>query len=74
MALTDTAAFVARNAVVVTATPCEHLPPARLTTGPFGVTPDGRPNAVWFTRDTVRRTSEKFRDVLALINTGAAVA
>lgn len=42
----------------ITATPCQHLPPGEctgfiLTTADFGVNGDGRPNAIFFTGDTV---------------------
>ncbi|KAI1118024.1 Metallo-hydrolase/oxidoreductase [Nemania sp. NC0429] len=70
----------------VTGTPCKHLPGGEctgfvLTTAGFGTHPaDGKPNAVYFSGDTVydadlqlaERIREKWHVSLALLNLGAA--
>lgn len=66
----------------ITATPTQHFPGNEctgfiLTTDRFGRHADGRPNAVWFTGDTVyieefARIPEQFHVVVALMNLGSA--
>lgn len=67
----------------VTATPCQHLPGGEctgfvLTTESFGISPDGRPNAIYFSGDTVyveelaKTIPEKWRVVAAIFNLGNA--
>ncbi|RMJ24584.1 hypothetical protein PHISP_04540 [Aspergillus sp. HF37] len=68
----------------ITATPCQHLPGGEstgfiLTTADFGMSADGRPNAIYFTGDTVyidelARIPEKFHIVAAVMNLGSAHA
>ncbi|KAJ5629397.1 Zn-dependent hydrolases of the beta-lactamase protein [Penicillium herquei] len=68
----------------ITATPCQHLPGGEctgfiLTTADFGVSPDGRPNAIYFTGDTVyidelAKIPEMFHIVAAVMNLGSAHA
>ncbi|KAJ5360189.1 Zn-dependent hydrolases of the beta-lactamase protein [Penicillium concentricum] len=68
----------------VTATPCQHLPGGEctgfiLTKAEFGVSADGRPNAIYFTGDTVyidelAKIPEKFHIVAAVMNLGSAFA
>lgn len=68
----------------ITATPCQHLPGGEctgfiLTTKDFGVAEDGKPNAIYFTGDTVyidelAKIPEKFHVVAAVMNLGAAYA
>ncbi|KAL1880413.1 hypothetical protein Plec18167_003817 [Paecilomyces lecythidis] len=68
----------------ITATPCQHLPGGEctgfiLTTPDFGTSADGRPNAIYFTGDTVyidelARIAEKFHIAAAVMNLGAAYA
>lgn len=68
----------------ITSTPCQHLPGGEctgfiLTTGDFGVSTDGRPNAIYFTGDTVyidelATIPEKFHVVAAVMNLGSAYA
>lgn len=68
----------------ITATPCQHLPGGEcigfiITTDEFGVAPDNRPNAIYFTGDTVyidelSEIAEKFHVVTAVMNVGAAHA
>lgn len=68
----------------ITSTPCQHLPGGEctgfiLTTPEFGTSADGRPNAIYFTGDTVyidelARIPEKFHIVAAVMNLGAAYA
>ncbi|KAI9727391.1 MAG: hypothetical protein M1834_008462 [Cirrosporium novae-zelandiae] len=67
---------------VVTATPCQHLPGGEctgfiITTDEFGISPDGRPNAIYFSGDTVYMNElvqirSKFHVVVAVLNLGAA--
>lgn len=66
----------------ITATPCQHVPGNEcvgfiLTTERFGCHDDGRPNAIWFTGDTVKiddfaRIPEQFHIVVAIMNLGSA--
>ena len=66
----------------ITATPAEHKPGDEctgfiLTTDSFGVSPDGRPNAIYFTGDTIfteqlPKMAEKFHIAAAIMNTGDA--
>jgi L-ascorbate metabolism protein UlaG (beta-lactamase superfamily) len=66
----------------VTATPCKHWPGHEcvgfiLHAESFGVAPDGRPNAIYFSGDTVyvedlARMSEKYHIAVALMNLGKA--
>ncbi|KAL2136171.1 hypothetical protein VTI74DRAFT_5224 [Chaetomium olivicolor] len=67
----------------VTGTPCEHLPGGEVTgfilTSPSFGTTDGKPNAIYFSGDTIYlselvKMRERFHISLALINTGNAVA
>ncbi|KAL2217313.1 putative Zn-dependent hydrolases of the beta-lactamase protein [Thermoascus aurantiacus ATCC 26904] len=69
----------------VTGTPCQHLPGGEctgfiLTADEFGVDPDdGRPNAIYFSGDTVyidelRQMADKWHIVAAILNLGAAHA
>ncbi|KAL4912736.1 putative Zn-dependent hydrolases of the beta-lactamase protein [Aspergillus aurantiobrunneus] len=68
----------------ITATPCQHLPGGEctgfiLTNKEFGVAADGKPNAIYFTGDTVyidelAKIPEKFHVVAAVMNLGAAFA
>ncbi|KAF7168898.1 hypothetical protein CNMCM5623_001804 [Aspergillus felis] len=68
----------------ITATPCQHLPGGEctgfiITTESFGVAEDGKPNAIYFTGDTVyidelSKIPEKFNIVVAVMNLGCAVA
>ncbi|KAI6082554.1 Metallo-hydrolase/oxidoreductase [Hypoxylon rubiginosum] len=77
-----TALSVGGKCFDVTATPCQHLPGGEctgflLTTPDFGTT-DGKPNAVYFSGDTVYlpelapRIRDRFHVSLALFNLGAA--
>lgn len=64
----------------ITATPCEHVPGGEcngfiLTTEDFGTHSDGRPNAIFFTGDTVyldefEKIPDKFHVVVAIVNLG----
>ncbi|KAM3081816.1 hypothetical protein ACMFMG_004287 [Clarireedia jacksonii] len=66
----------------ITATPCKHWPGHEcvgfiLHTEDFGVAPDGRPNAVYFTGDTVyveglKKIADKYHIAVALMNLGKA--
>ncbi|KAH6952522.1 beta-lactamase superfamily domain-containing protein [Ilyonectria sp. MPI-CAGE-AT-0026] len=66
----------------ITATPADHVPGNEctgfiLTTDSFGVSPDGRRNAIYFTGDTVYmkelpQMAEKFHIATAIMNTGDA--
>lgn len=66
----------------ITATPCQHLPGGEctgfiLTTGSFGVSTDGRPNAIYFSGDTVYidelgQIPDKFHIVATVMNLGSA--
>ncbi|KAL1963110.1 hypothetical protein VTN77DRAFT_8653 [Rasamsonia byssochlamydoides] len=68
----------------VTGTPCQHLPGGEctgfiITADEFGTSPDGRPNAIYISGDTVyidelTRIPEKFHIVAAILNLGAAHA
>ena len=63
----------------ITATPCKHWPGREcvsfvLHTASFGKAPDGRPNAVYFSGDTVyvnelANISEKYHITVALMKT-----
>ncbi|KAJ5825344.1 Zn-dependent hydrolases of the beta-lactamase protein [Penicillium riverlandense] len=81
----ETASTVLRGVEYdITATPCKHLPGGEctgfiLSTAEFGVGPDGRPNAIYFTGDTVyidelAMIPEKFHIVAAVMNLGSAHA
>ncbi|KAK2755516.1 hypothetical protein FQN54_006456 [Arachnomyces sp. PD_36] len=64
----------------VTGTPCQHLPGGEctgfiLTAEEFGVAPDGRPNAIYFSGDTVyleelATISRRWHITVALLNFG----
>ena len=66
----------------ITATPCTHWPGHECVgfvvhTEDFGVAPDGRPNAVYFSGDTIYRedlakVAEKYHVAIALVNLGKA--
>lgn len=66
----------------ITATPCKHWPGHEcvgfiLHTASFGTAPDGRPNAVYFSGDTVfteqlGRISSQYHITVALMNLGKA--
>lgn len=66
----------------ITATPCQHIPGGEctgfiLTTKEFGVHSNGRPNAIFFTGDTVymndfEKIPEKFHVMVAVMNLGSA--
>lgn len=66
----------------ITATPCQHLPGGEcsgfiLRTEDFGLAVDGKPNAIYFTGDTVyidelAKIPEKFQVVAAVMNLGSA--
>jgi L-ascorbate metabolism protein UlaG (beta-lactamase superfamily) len=66
----------------ITATPCKHWPGHEcvgfiLHTESFGLAPDGRPNAIYFSGDTVyvedlARMCEKYHIAVALMNLGKA--
>ncbi|KAF5008232.1 hypothetical protein FDECE_5468 [Fusarium decemcellulare] len=66
----------------ITATPCDHVPGGEcvgfiLTTESFGVSSDGRPNAIYFTGDTVYvdelvKMTDKFHIAATLMNVGEA--
>jgi L-ascorbate metabolism protein UlaG (beta-lactamase superfamily) len=66
----------------ITATPCKHWPGHEcvgfiLSTESFGTAPDGRPNAIYFTGDTVyipelAKITEKYHIAVALMNCGQA--
>ncbi|KAH7010277.1 putative Zn-dependent hydrolases of the beta-lactamase protein [Ilyonectria destructans] len=68
----------------ITATPCQHLPGGEcigfiITTDDFGVSPDGRPNAIYFSGDTVymdelARIGDMFNTTIAMFNIGNAFA
>lgn len=68
----------------ITATPCKHVPGGEcigfvLTTESFGVADSGKPNAIYFTGDTVyidelAKIPEKFNIVAAVMNFGNAKA
>lgn len=67
----------------VTATPCQHMPGGEcigfvVTTADFGTT-EGKPNAVYFSGDTVyipelTEVGKRFHILVALLNLGSAVA
>ena len=79
-----TSAILGGKKFEITATPCQHLPGGEstgfiLTTEDFGVADDGKPNAIYFTGDTVyidelAKIPEKFHVVAAVMNLGCAVA
>ncbi|KAA8911259.1 hypothetical protein TRICI_003869 [Trichomonascus ciferrii] len=66
----------------ITATPCKHVPGGEcigfvLTTESFGVADNGKPNAIYFTGDTVyidelAKIPEQFNVVAAVMNLGKA--
>ena len=66
----------------ITATPCKHWPGQECVgfivhTPDFGVSPDGRPNAIYFTGDTVHvpelaKMADKYHIAIALMNLGKA--
>lgn len=66
----------------ITATPCKHWPGHECVgfivhTADFGVAPDGRPNAIYFSGDTVyvpelARMADKYHIAIALMNLGKA--
>ncbi|KAA8642969.1 hypothetical protein EYZ11_007258 [Aspergillus tanneri] len=68
----------------VTGTPCQHLPGGECTgfileAEEFGLSPDGRPNAIYFSGDTVyieelSKIPEKWHVVVAIMNFGSAHA
>lgn len=68
----------------ITATPCQHLPGGEcigfvITTDTFGLSSDGRPNAIYFSGDTVyieelREIGNRFHVAAAIMNVGAAFA
>ncbi|KAI1267824.1 Metallo-hydrolase/oxidoreductase [Xylariaceae sp. FL1019] len=67
----------------ITGTPCQHLPGGECTgfvisEPSFGSAPDGKPNAIYFSGDTVylpefAKIAEKWHVSLALLNSGRAV-
>ncbi|KAF2829586.1 MFS general substrate transporter [Ophiobolus disseminans] len=66
----------------ITATPCRHFPGHEcvgfvLHTESFGVAPDGRPNAIYFSGDTVyveelAKIADKYHITVAIMNCGKA--
>jgi L-ascorbate metabolism protein UlaG (beta-lactamase superfamily) len=66
----------------ITGTPCQHLPGGEvtgfvLTTPSFGTSPEGLPNAIWFSGDTVyfeelNQIAGKFHIMAAICNLGDA--
>ena len=68
----------------VTATPCKHLPGGEVVgfiisspDGAFGTQPDGRPNAIYFSGDTIHleelgKMKEKYHIAVAMLNIGKA--
>lgn len=66
----------------ITATPCKHSPGHECVgfivhTEDFGVSPDGRPNAIYFTGDTVyidelAKMADEYHIAIALMNLGKA--
>jgi L-ascorbate metabolism protein UlaG (beta-lactamase superfamily) len=68
----------------ITGTPCQHLPGGEctgfiITSKEFGVAANGKPNAIYFTGDTVyidelAKIPEKFHVVCAVMNLGSAFA
>ncbi|KAJ1305630.1 hypothetical protein OPQ81_000627 [Rhizoctonia solani] len=68
----------------ITGTPCVHLPGGETTgfivhTASFGTNPDGLPNAIYFSGDTIyleelAQMRKKFHIGLAIINLGAVIA
>ncbi|KAH6855953.1 beta-lactamase superfamily domain-containing protein [Chaetomium sp. MPI-CAGE-AT-0009] len=73
---------IAGKVFTITATPCTHWPGHECVgfvvhTEDFGVAPDGRLNAVYFSGDTVyredlARVAEKYHVAVALVNLGKA--
>lgn len=73
---------VAGTTFHITATPCKHWPGHEcvgfiLSTESFGTAPDGRPNAVYFTGDTVyipelAKMAAKYHIAVAIMNCGKA--
>lgn len=68
----------------ITGTPCVHLPGGETTgfivhTASFGTSPDGLPNAIYFSGDTIyleelAQMRKKFHIALAILNLGAVIA
>ncbi|RKK80774.1 hypothetical protein BFJ71_g15822 [Fusarium oxysporum] len=68
----------------VTGTPCKHIPGQEctgfiVTTENFGISPDGRPNAIWFSGDTVyfdelKEIRDRWHVTAAILNLGYAHA
>jgi L-ascorbate metabolism protein UlaG (beta-lactamase superfamily) len=68
----------------ITGTPCKHVPGQEctgfiITTESFGNSPDGRPNAIWFSGDTVyfdelRQIRDRWHVTAAILNLGFAHA
>lgn len=68
----------------ITGTPCEHLPGGEVTgfileTSSFGTSPEGLPNAIYFSGDTIyleelAEMRKKFHIVLAILNLGQVMA
>ncbi|CAE6400676.1 unnamed protein product [Rhizoctonia solani] len=68
----------------ITGTPCVHLPGGETTgfivqTPSFGTSPDGLPNAIYFSGDTIyieelAQMRSKFHIVLGILNLGAVIA
>ncbi|KAK3498669.1 beta-lactamase superfamily domain-containing protein [Neurospora crassa] len=68
----------------VTATPCKHLPGGQVVgfivssaDGAFGTQPDGRPNAIYFSGDTIHleelgKMKAKYHIAVAMLNIGKA--
>ncbi|KAL0474794.1 beta-lactamase superfamily domain-containing protein [Neurospora intermedia] len=68
----------------VTATPCKHLPGGQVvgfiissSDGAFGTQPDGRPNAIYFSGDTIHleelgKMKAKYHIAVAMLNIGKA--
>ncbi|KAF7719424.1 Uncharacterized protein PECH_006864 [Penicillium ucsense] len=67
----------------ITATPCQHLPGGEctgfiITSEEFGTAANGKPNAIYFTGDTVyidelAKIPEKFHVVCAVMNLGSVI-
>lgn len=73
---------IAGKDFVITATPCKHWPGQECVgflvhTQDFGTAPDGRPNAVYFSGDTIyieelAKMADKYHIAVALMNLGKA--
>lgn len=69
---------------IITGTPCQHLPGGEVTgfllgTSSFGTSPEGLPNAIYISGDTVYldelvEMRKKYHVVLAILNLGGVVA